>query len=359
MTQHDAPDPGHGRAVEGGPAPTHSARDEPPAEALRAALARLRTVREPSAPARGDGAPVADDEPTVGRGPGSGRDTASGDAGVALGRRLEDRRAAGAAARHLAAVYEATHGHALAAPDAGGGPHRWRLRGSTALVALVAVLGVGLGAGAVALRPGGEVRAIGTLAAGAPSAPAVPAAPTPPAPPGASAAPTVPPGPVASDGSTGAPAGTVVVHVVGQVGTPGLVTVPAGARVADAVDAAGGATPQADLGALNLARPVVDGEQLRVPAPGEAVAPVTGPGGGAPAAGPGTPAADGAPAGPVDLNTADAAALDTLPGVGPVIAERIVAWRAENGRFTSVDELLEVSGIGPALLAKLRDAVRV
>ncbi|PZR53889.1 ComEA family DNA-binding protein [Xylanimonas oleitrophica] len=155
-----------------------------------------------------------------------------------------------------------------------------------------------------------------------------------------------------------APADLVVVHVVGQVITPGLVTLPAGARVADAVDAAGGPSADADLGALNLARAVVDGEQLRIPAPGEEVVEPQLP---APGGATGTPA--GAPAGHagglVDLNTADEAALQTLPGIGPALAGRIVAWRQENGGFASVDELDEVSGIGPAVLAKLRDLVRV
>ncbi|KZM76607.1 competence protein ComEA [Cellulosimicrobium sp. I38E] len=138
-------------------------------------------------------------------------------------------------------------------------------------------------------------------------------------------------------------------HVVGQVAAPGLVTVAADARVADALEAAGGATAEADLAALNLARTVTDGEQIVVPRPGEAV----------PAAGPAAPAAGATAGGAVDLNAADATALDALPGIGPVLAERIVAWRDENGPFTTVDELGEVSGIGPAVLADVRDLVRV
>ncbi|NLE71005.1 MAG: ComEA family DNA-binding protein, partial [Actinomycetales bacterium] len=118
----------------------------------------------------------------------------------------------------------------------------------------------------------------------------------------------------------------------------------------------GGATAEADLAGVNLARVVADGEQVVVPRPGEAAAAaVTAAGGGTTG---GTGGAGGA-AGPLDLNAADAAALDTLPGIGPVLAERIVAWRAEHGRFTSVEELTEVSGIGPTLLARLRDLVRV
>ena len=150
----------------------------------------------------------------------------------------------------------------------------------------------------------------------------------------------------------------IVVHVVGQVLRPGLVRLRAGARVAEAIKQAGGARPGADLSALNLARPVTDGEQIRVPRPGESVAaagPGPGSGGsGAPAAGGGA----GAPSGtPVSLNTADATGLDALPGVGPVLAQRIIDWRAEHGRFTSVDELGEVSGIGDKLLGRLRPLV--
>ncbi|HET7800696.1 MAG TPA: ComEA family DNA-binding protein [Humibacillus xanthopallidus] len=154
----------------------------------------------------------------------------------------------------------------------------------------------------------------------------------------------------------------IVVHVVGQVVRPGLVRLRQGARVADAVAAAGGARSGADLAALNLARLVVDGEQLHVPKPGEVLAPpVAGSGsaggsgtvGGGGAAGGG----GGSGGGPVSLNTADLAALDSLPGVGPVLAQRILDWRAEHGRFTSVDELGEVSGIGDKLLGRLRPQV--
>ena len=166
-------------------------------------------------------------------------------------------------------------------------------------------------------------------------------------------------GPTEPPGSAGAAPGVVneaasttaklVVHVVGRVRRPGLVRLPPGSRVADAIAAAGGAREEADLSALNLARPLVDGEQVHVPAPGELVTPAPGP------AGPG--AAVGAGGALVDVNTADLAGLDTLPGVGPVLAQRIVDWRTEHGRFTSVDELGEVSGIGDKLLAQLRPRV--
>lgn len=140
----------------------------------------------------------------------------------------------------------------------------------------------------------------------------------------------------------------VVVHVVGQVRTPGLVTLSSGARVADAVAAAGGALSSADLGAVNLARLVADGEQVRVPSPGETL----------PAALSGG-SAGGAVGGVVDLNTAGTDELESLPGIGPVLAERIVDWRTGHGRFASVDDLGEVSGIGEKLLAGLRGKVRV
>lgn len=144
---------------------------------------------------------------------------------------------------------------------------------------------------------------------------------------------------------------TTVVHVAGQVVRPGIVRLSPGSRVVDALEAAGGPLADADLAAINLARPVVDGEQVFVPRPGEAVPAVSGPDGGDGTASGGD--------GPIDLNAADTAALDTLPGVGPVLAERIIAWRAEHGRFTSVDELGEVSGIGEKLLGQIRDRVMV
>ncbi|MGN6751955.1 MAG: helix-hairpin-helix domain-containing protein [Intrasporangium sp.] len=149
----------------------------------------------------------------------------------------------------------------------------------------------------------------------------------------------------------------VVVHVVGQVRKPGVVHLPGGARVADALSAAGGPAKGADLAALNLARPVSDGEQVYVPKPGETVpAPPAVQGGGSPSAG--TAAGGSGPGtGQVNLNTADLAALDSLPGVGPVLAQRILDWRAEHGRFSSIEELGEVSGIGEKLLARLKPKV--
>jgi len=140
--------------------------------------------------------------------------------------------------------------------------------------------------------------------------------------------------------------GRVAVHVAGRVRRPGLVRLPAGSRVLDAVRAAGGTTPGADLDAVNLARKLVDGEQVRIPARGQAAAPP-------PAGVPGAQAA-----GPLDLNTATAEQLDTLPGVGEVTAGRIVAYRTAHP-FTSVDELLEVPGIGQRRFEQLKDLVTV
>jgi competence protein ComEA len=150
--------------------------------------------------------------------------------------------------------------------------------------------------------------------------------------------------------STGA---DVVVDVTGKVRTPGLVTLPAGSRVADALDAAGGLRPGTRSRGLNLARPLVDGEQILV-----GVRPAPWPQQPAPTGGSAVPGAPVPPA-PVDLNTATLEQLDVLPGIGPVTAQAILDWRAAHGAFTSVDELLEVDGIGDVTLADIRDLVTV
>ncbi|HET8602166.1 MAG TPA: helix-hairpin-helix domain-containing protein [Segeticoccus sp.] len=160
-------------------------------------------------------------------------------------------------------------------------------------------------------------------------------------------------------------ASVLLVHVVGQVRHPGVVRLKPGARVQDAVEAAGGATAHADLSAVNLARPVADGEQVRIPKPGEQAGPPPGAAGGPAAGAPGAGgAAAGVPGGagadvPVDLNSATQEQLESLPGVGPVLAQRILEWRTAHGRFSSVDELLEVSGIGDKTFADLRPKVTV
>lgn len=144
----------------------------------------------------------------------------------------------------------------------------------------------------------------------------------------------------------------VVVHVAGLVNRPGLVRLPAGSRIADALEAAGGVTRKRAADSVNLARILVDGEQILV-----ADAPLTAAG----STTPGTEPAGTAARPPVviDLNAATVEMLDDLPGVGPVLAGRIVAWRTTHGRFRTVDELGEVSGIGDSILAQLRPLVRV
>jgi competence protein ComEA len=164
-----------------------------------------------------------------------------------------------------------------------------------------------------------------------------------------------------ASGGGGPPVGTVTVHVVGQVERPGVFAMPAGSRVGDVV-ARAGARKGADLAAINLARPLVDGEQIHVPKPGEVIAGEVG--GAGPAAGAGARGAAGGAgsaggAGPVNLNAATAAQLEELPGVGPVLAQRIIDWRTEHGRFASVDELGEVSGIGEKIFAALQPKVTV
>ncbi|QMU98363.1 ComEA family DNA-binding protein [Microbacterium esteraromaticum] len=152
------------------------------------------------------------------------------------------------------------------------------------------------------------------------------------------------------DDTAVAPDEGIYVHVLGEVTTPGLYIVDPDARLVDALAAAGGTLDTADLQAVNLARPLSDGEQLVVPRIG--AEPATG---GAVAIDAGGPDADGV----VNLNTADVTALETLPRIGPALAQRIIDWRDENGRFRSVDDLLAVPGIGEKLLAGVREKVRV
>jgi competence protein ComEA len=224
---------------------------------------------------------------------------------------------------------------------------RWAVAPGAALAAVVIAVAALVGAGAriwwvraradpVVVQPVVAVSSAATPSAAAPTV-----------------APASVPGGVPAGLSVGAPAagaGVVVVDVVGQVRHPGLVRLPMGSRVADAIAAAGGATKAADIVRVNLARVLVDGEQLVLPRPGQTLA--TPP----PPAGPGT---TGAPSAPIDLNAASETDLDALPGVGPVLAGRILAWRAQHGRFSRVDELGEVSGIGDKLLAELTPLVRV
>lgn len=209
-----------------------------------------------------------------------------------------------------------------------------RVRAALGGVVVLALLGVGAAVVGTVVTPGGESVVVGGGA-------------------GSSEGDAAPDGSNTSsngdeiDAGAGPSVEVVVLHVLGAVVEPGIVELPVGSRVVDAIAAAGGPTAEADLAAVNLARVVADGEQLRVPIVGEV--PPAG-SGGSPPSSPGT-AADGR----VNLNTADAAALETLPGVGPALAARIIAWRDENGPFRSVDELSAVSGIGERTLDGLRD----
>jgi competence protein ComEA len=155
------------------------------------------------------------------------------------------------------------------------------------------------------------------------------------------------------EAASGAPAAATVereaapgatVHVAGEVRRPGVYRVGAGARVVQAIGRAGGPTRRADLSALNLAATVQDGQQVLVPRR-------------APAGRPGAEAGAAGGGGPVSLSSADEAALDALDGIGPTLAARIVEWRRAHGGFASVDQLLEVPGIGPGRLEALRPHV--
>ncbi|MDK8172486.1 ComEA family DNA-binding protein [Curtobacterium citreum] len=248
---------------------------------------------------------------------------------------------------------------------------RWTLTPRTAVVLGAVVVAVALaivGVGAVGERSTGQVTVSGGSAgSGAGSGPAS----------GAASAETD-----GRLGGTGAPrsldarptggpapsptAALVSVYVVGAVARAGVVELPDGSRVQAAIERAGGATDVADLTRVNLARPVVDGERLYVPAVGETEVPaalgpdVAGAGGGAGAgAGGGSAAGAGGAGDVVDLNRADQATLETLPGIGPALAARIIAWRDEHGGFTTVEDLLDVSGIGDTRFAELRERVRV
>lgn len=156
----------------------------------------------------------------------------------------------------------------------------------------------------------------------------------------------------AADGTTGggtadgtATSTVVVVHCAGAVAHPGVYRLAGGSRVADLIDAAGGPAPGADVDQLNLAALLQDGERVYVPRVGEVAVATAG--------------GSGTVGGKVDLNSATVEQLDALPGVGPATAEAIVSWRKQHGRFRSVQQLLDVRGIGEAKLAQLRDLVRV
>jgi competence protein ComEA len=220
-------------------------------------------------------------------------------------------------------------------------------------------------------------------AAGATDSETAPTSPPPPASSGGESAP--PPQPPAGDSS---PATTILVHVAGAVKNAGLCKLPAGSRVDDAVKAAGGPTATADLNAVNLAEAVTDGEKVYIPHKGEA-ADSTGAGNTIGYASPSSAGSTGASSatpsddkstkgdrggregrsgsdkltdpsqGTVNINTASAAQLQRLPGIGPALAGRIIAFRQQNGRFKSIDDLTQVSGIGDKKLAKMRPFIRL
>lgn len=224
-------------------------------------------------------------------------------------------------------------------------PARWSLGAHhVTVLALIMVVAVAVSAWWV-LRSAPEPRPV-TLPSERSVPSGVPTSPNA----GAPSAPTPSGGAPVTTGFTAT--GAVVVDVAGKVRRPGIVELPAGSRVVDALEAAGGAQPGVQTTALNLARPLVDGEQvvigLKVPS---LPAPATGPAAGA--------TSTGATITPVNLNTATQEQLETLPGIGPVTAQSILAWRSDNGTFTNVDELLEVSGIGDVTLADIEPYVHV
>ena len=154
-----------------------------------------------------------------------------------------------------------------------------------------------------------------------------------------------PPVSAASSAPVASPAAQIAVDVVGGVQQPGVYYLPQHARVVDAVAAAGGLAPDAARDAINLAAPLADGSQIRVPRVGEAAPP--------------SPAAQAAGGDLVNINTADLAVLDALPGVGPATAQAIIDQRTTAGAFTAIDELENVKGIGPSLFAQLKSRITV
>ncbi|MGN2367163.1 helix-hairpin-helix domain-containing protein [Actinotignum sp. UMB0459] len=184
------------------------------------------------------------------------------------------------------------------------------------------------------------------------------------------------PGPAGPTAGESAPA-TIVAYISGEVATPGVYSAPGGARVNDLVELAGGLTPNADGAVVNLAEPVADGSHIHIPAPGEAPrarigsGASTSPGGSGGSAGGNSGGAGGGAAGGdkasgkagsgalINLNTASASDLESLPGVGPATARDILTWRENNGPFTAPEDLLEVPGIGPAKFNKLSALVTV
>jgi competence protein ComEA len=210
---------------------------------------------------------------------------------------------------------------------ADGAPGRSRLRIGLGAAAVLLAVGVSCAVVFSAVAPRGESVSVAPGAgSGASMGSIAPAAPT-----------------------AAAPAAGIFVHILGAVNRPGLYELHDGDRAVDAVAAAGGFAAEADRSQLNLARFVTDGEQIVVPVLG---APPPASAGGVAGGGAAVP-------GKVNLNTADAATLETLPRVGPAMAERIIAWREENGRFAAIEDLLSVSGVGEKTFDSLRDLVTI
>lgn len=234
-------------------------------------------------------------------------------------------------------------------------PARWPVRidpgrrGALAVAAVAVAVAVVTGAWVLHARPQSV-----PVSVSAPSAPSVPAVRSPGSAGTAASAsgagpPVRPAAAVGGDSSASGSSGLLVVDVAGKVRRPGLYRLPPGARVADAVAAAGGVQRGVDTTSVNLAARVVDGQQIVI---GIAGVPGTGPAADAPASG-------GSAGGPVSLNTATLAQLQTLPGVGPVLAQHILDWRSQHGSFGSVDQLNDVTGIGEVKFAALKPLVTV
>jgi competence protein ComEA len=154
--------------------------------------------------------------------------------------------------------------------------------------------------------------------------------------------------------ASASPAARIAVDVIGAVAQPGVYWLEPAARVADVVEAAGGFAPDADSDRLNKAAPIVDGQQIRVPRIGESAAPSSAPDRSAESTGGSSDSGNA-----IDVNRADAAALDTLPGIGPATAEAIIAYREANGPFKRNEDIQNVKGIGPAVYAKIVDSITV
>lgn len=253
------------------------------------------------------------------------------------------------------------------------GPVREFGRRHLGVIAVLLVVGLaGAGWGVLRARPVAEASPV-LLTTATPAgssdplpSPSAPSGGTPPAAPGSPGA-TTPGSPPGAGSTPSAGEEGLLVHVLGAVRRPGVVALPPGARVRDAIEASGGLRSDARPGELNLAQPLNDGQQVVIGSSGRpggevrdptAARPTGGAGGAGQAPGPGGSGGGGPPT-VLDLNAADATQLDRLPGIGPVTAERILAWRSANGRFTRVEELQEVEGIGPKTYAQLAPYVRV